>query len=405
MEDRIMISNQEICNQIDTLLIQQGYKRQNIFNTVKGYTKEELNLVTTLYLECSETLDDLVNFPNLKILKIKSSNQDTVIEKDPFTVNSISDFSILSYLTNLEELTIVNDVNIKQLDITPLKKLTKIKLCNNPNLEKIEGLDKLMHLDNILIYANKKNPKINVMQYLENTKEAKKNYLDITAYFDMCEQNDIFEEVYKYYKDSYYTNLQFVEKVGIYNHYVPIVGVDTLYKRAKEVIKLIPFIDKFSSKDKIKFLYKYARTRIKYDYDTLNHRDTNSLLKALESKQKSYQFSMPNTSYSALVGRKTVCEGYSNMLHILYHMIGIESRVIYCSRPDEYINGLNHAALKIKYHDEYFYQDADPNWGNNNEEFFMVEKKEFEKTHVLAASEQQVESSDKNENDVKRYIK
>ena len=90
------------------------------------------------------------------------------------------------------------------------------------------------------------------------------------------------------------------------------------------------------------------------------------------------------------------------MLRLLLHMNGIESKVIYCSRPDEFINGLNHAALKVKYHNEYFYMDADPNWASDDNEFFMLTKEEFKKTHVLSAIEE-VKGCDSY--DVKRYIK
>ncbi len=404
MKERTLINNQEICNQLDTLLIEKGYKTKSVFNTVQGYTQEELALLESVILECSESLEDLLKLPNLKILKIKSQNQETVIEKDPFQVNTIQDFSILSYLTNLEELTIVNDPNLQELDLTNLTKLKKIKLCNNLSLTTVKGLDQLTGLENILIYGNKKEPDIDPMRYLENTKSAKKNYLDITMFHDMKQKMANFEDVYLNYTASYATNLEFVEKVGIYNYYVPLrsSAVIQLYKEAENIVNGISFKLLLSSKDKMKSLYNYTKKKIKYDYETLDQRDTDSLTIASKDQQLSYNLSFPNTSYSALVNKKTVCEGYSNTLRLLYHMIGIESRVIYCSKPSEFINGLNHAALKVKYHDQSFYIDADPNWNKNDVEFFMIPKEEFEKTHVLSAIEQ-VKGSESN--DVKRYIK
>lgn len=402
MEERIIINNQEICNQIDRLLIQKGFKRQSIFNTVKGYTKEELSLVTTLYLECSETIEDLIHFPNLKVLKIKSEKRDTVIEENPFFINHISDFNVLSYLTNLEELTIVNDPTLKVLDLTKLSNLKKLKICNNKQLENMIGLDTLKNLNNILIYANKKEPQIDPISYLKNTKEAEKNYLDITMFYDMIKKDHRFKELYLHYTDNYETNLEFVEKVGIYNYYVPFRPSATirLYKEAEDILNSISFKLKLGTKEKMKDLYKFARRKVVYDYETLDNRDTDSLDEANHNQILSYRMSLPNTSYSALVGRKTVCEGYANMLHLLYHMIGVESEIIYCSKPETFINGLNHAALKVKYHDTYYYQDPDPNWGKDEEEFFMVEKEEFSHTHILSASEK---GSDIH--DAKRYFK
>lgn len=406
MEERILISNQEICNQIDETLIKNGLKKKSIFDNVKGYTKEELELVTTIYLGCSDSLDDLLYLPNLKVLKIKSANQETVIEEDPFSMNHISDFSILSYLTNLEELTIVNDATIENLVLNSLQKLTKLKICNNKKLVNIVGLDRLKNLNNILIYGNKKEPQIDPIRYLENTKDAKKNYLDITVFHDMVKRmnNDgkSFEDIYLNYTDNYKTNLQFVEKVGIYNYYVPLTpsAMLRLYKKAKNIVNSFGFKMRLSTKDKIKALYLFARKKVKYDYEALDNRDTNSLVEARNNKRLSYNLSLPNTSYSALVAGKTVCEGYANMLRFLYYMNDIESEVIYCSSPDEFINGLNHAALKVKYHDQYFYQDADPNWGSNDEEFFMATKEEFEKTHILSSLEKGSDNSD-----AKRYIK
>ena len=402
MEERITINNQEICNQIDQILIQESLRKNSVFNTQKGYTKEELEKVTTIYLENSDSIEELLKLPNLKVLKIKSSSQDTVIEENPFTINHISDFSILSYLTKLEELTIVNDPTIEQIVLSPLKNLKKIKLCNNAHLKNIVGLDQLKKLNNILIYGNEKEPQIDPIAYLENTKEAEKNYLDITMFYNMCEANPEFEHLYLKYIDNYETSLKFVEKVGIYNYYVPFQPTATikLYHEAEEIIKkpLVRF--HLSTKEKIRALYLIARNKIKYDYETLNKRDVQSLREAMQSEQKSYRLSLPNTSYSALVERKSVCEGYANMLHLLFHMCGINSRVIYCSTPENYMNGLDHAALKVEYHDQWYYLDADPNWGKDDEEFFMVEKEEFEKTHVLAASERE-----SGKNDVKRYYK
>lgn len=402
MEERVTINNQEICNQINQLLIEEGLCSHSVFDTPTGYTKEELKKVTTIYLENSTSIEELLKLPNLKTLKIKSSSQDTVIDENPFTINQIADFSILSYLTNLEELTIVNDPTIEKIVLSPLKNLKKIKLCNNPHLKSIIGLDQLKNLKNILIYGNEKEPQINPLTYLDNTKEAEKNYLDITMFYDMCEANPAFEKLYLKYIDNYETSLKFVEKVGIYNYYVPFQPTATikLYQEAEDIIQKPRVRFRLSTKEKIRALYLIARNKIKYDYETLDKRDVKSLREAMQSEQKSYRLSLPNTSYAALVEKKSVCEGYANMLHLLFHMCGIDSRVIYCSTPENSMNGLDHAALKVKYHDQWYYLDADPNWGKDDEEFFMIEKEEFEQTHVLAASEKE---SDKN--DVKRYYK
>lgn len=404
MEERVVIHNQDICNQIDMLLIQNGKRKNSIFNTIAGYTKEELQIVNEITLECSESIEELLLLPNLKSLKIISQNQDTIIKANPFQINNIHDFSFLSYLTNLEELVIENDVNIETLVLTPLKNLKILKICNNFNLTEIIGLDTLEKLDKILIYGNKKEPDIDPILYLNNTGKAKKNYLDITMFYNMSKKNPKFKEIYLNYIDHYKTNLEFVEKVGIFNRYVPFrpSAVLRIYEEAEEILNNLSFKFKFSTKDKIKSLYHYARKKIEYDYETLDYRDTSSLELANTDKHLSYQMSFPNTSYSALVGKKTVCEGYSNMLHLLLHMNGIESKVIYCSRPGQFINGLNHAALKVKYHNEYFYMDADPNWAKDDTEFFLISKEEFQKTHVLSAIEE-VKGCDSY--DVKRYIK
>ena len=402
--DKIEIENPEVASQIYDLLVCMGIRDHDGFSYDFSFTKEELDLVDCIYLEASENLEDLLKLPKLKKLKIKSMNQDTVVEVNPFRINSITDFSILSYLTSLEELTIVNDPNVETLVLSSLTKLKKIKLCNNRNLSNIIGLDKLKHLENILIYGNKKEPSIDPVLYLNNTRNASKNYLDITMFFDMMKKDNKFKERYLTAVNDFSTNLEFVEKVGIYNYYVPYRPSATikLYEEARDILSSRMAIKLgLGTKEKIKSLYDYTRKKVKYDYDTLNQRDTNSLYEASSNKQKSYRMSLPNTSYSAIVNKKTVCEGYANMLHVLLHMIGVESRVIYCSSKEEFINGLNHAALRVKYHDEFFYVDSDPNW-NKEKENFLVEKNEFEETHVLAASEKEIGNDNY---DVKRYIK
>ncbi len=414
MAELIEINNQEICNQLYDLLIKKGLRANSYFNRSNAFTKEECALLDTIILENSDNIDELVLFPNLRVLKIKSQNTDTVIEKDPFKVNNIdkNNFFVLSYLTSLEELTIVNDNNIESINLLPLTNLKKIKLCNNKNLVNIIGLDQLKNLEKILIYANKGNPVIDADIYLENTKDALKNYLDITMFYDLYSKS-IYHKDHKrgsYFQDkylscvgSYGTNLEFVEKVGIYNYYVPLraSAVVKLYERAEEVNNRLSVRFKFSSKEKMKSLYHYAR-KIEYDYDALDIRDTDSLDTISKNENLSYRMSLPNTSYTALVKKKTVCEGYANMLHLLFYMNGIGSRVIYCAKEGDSINGLNHAALRVRYHDEDYYIDADPNWGSYEDEFFMQRKEEFKKTHVLAYSENMRGCSN---NDVKKYIK
>ena len=100
------------------------------------------------------------------------------------------------------------------------------------------------------------------------------------------------------------------------------------------------------------------------------------------------------SSYNAVMEGRSVCEGYTNIMHYMLKSVGIESVACSCSTaPDKDFVGLdsNHAVIRVKVGENWFY--FDPTWDANktNLEYFFKSKDIFSRTHTLSVTESQIE--------------
>ncbi|NLM63453.1 MAG: hypothetical protein GX190_03985, partial [Mollicutes bacterium] len=247
------------------------------FNNLNEFTWKELAQITKLEVTNADSLDDLIKLPSLKKLVIKSENYnhfDSNIDlKNNTLINRIQDFSVIEKLTNLEELEIINDINIKKLDLTKLTKLKKLRLINNPRLIAVKNLEKLRNLEEVVIYGTNIKNYINFKEYILNTIYAKKNILDINMYHSLVEgspqKSNFYAELYR----LGFNKVRFAEKTGFADFaLLTPAQVNQLFQMCYRFIKSNK-LHHLSKYDRIKTIYNYVTTNITFDKEGIAKRD------------------------------------------------------------------------------------------------------------------------------------
>lgn len=103
--------------------------------------------------------------------------------------------------------------------------------------------------------------------------------------------------------------------------------------------------------EKIKAIYDYMTSNIKYDYENLND-DSNKL---------------KHTAYAALIDKKAVCQGYAILFYRLALEYGVDVRII---KGKSY--GENHAWNIVELNDKYY--NLDSTWDAGNSEYYYFLK-------------------------------
>ena len=95
------------------------------------------------------------------------------------------------------------------------------------------------------------------------------------------------------------------------------------------------------------------------------------------------------SSYVALINKKAVCTGISNLFNFLMADLGFTAEPCLCSTElanDARMTEANHRMTKIYLNDIPYY--CDPTWdlGSKESKFFCLTKEEMEKTHKFDVS-------------------
>ena len=110
------------------------------------------------------------------------------------------------------------------------------------------------------------------------------------------------------------------------------------------------------------------------------------------------------SSYNAIISNRAVCEGIANMMHYMLTSVGVESQVIDCIDKNvkctkiPYNERINHAAIKVKTGEDWYYYDPTWDLGRKKLKNFFKTKKEFSKNHTLTFREEEVK-----EPEIKEY--
>ena len=142
------------------------------------FTKEELSKIKELKFTNPNKVDlvGIEKLPELKSLSLESNGFNEFLHPDARKSRDDADITSIEKCANLETLSIINQPNITEIDLSRLTKLDDINISNNMNLESIHGIDKLQKLSFLTCYGNKSLQDINgldraVVQNKENLSE------------------------------------------------------------------------------------------------------------------------------------------------------------------------------------------------------------------------------------------
>ena len=201
---------------IDTNYIELNHYEATILNDILNrkyrifdpnyciFTYEELARIKSVTIEGMESISFLKYLPNLEVLNIISSNYLLVYEDSAYDQRYYNNIdtqelnSVLNKLTNLRELTIKNDITITSLDLTNNKKIEKLNLENNPELNEIIGLDDLHNLKEIKLFGNNIKRIKNFDAFIFNTLDANTNIIDLSFLFSALNEYSNIETKIKY---------------------------------------------------------------------------------------------------------------------------------------------------------------------------------------------------------------
>ena len=410
MEQEIIVNDMSLALLLRDTLEKSG-NRNPKYNQVfdyKKFTTEELATITSLKLEGTsfEDISVLKYCTNLKELSIISENAKNVITvlsdeaKKNYLMrkNKITDFSVISDLTNLEFLTISYDENLKSLDLSRLRKLTSLKLDHNPNLAEVKGIDSLEELSELVLYSNSISHPFDVPNMMKNGMLSDIK-LDVDLYPILKQQfpnlDEILFEQQRYgVKCKWQENASNVRTNEFSTH-----RISEMDKKAQEILSTI-IQPNYSDIEKVSAIYTYIIQNVQYDDE--------SLAAAKGEKNAAYEGAKNNlgervttildrrqSSYNAILQGKSVCEGYTNMMHYLSNSVGVKSKTCSCSADlNSTVVGANsnHSVIKVQIEGDWYY--FDPTWDaqKNVLENFFKTKDEFSKTHILSMTEDSVVS-------------
>ena len=103
---------------------------------------------------------------------------------------------------------------------------------------------------------------------------------------------------------------------------------------------------------------------------------------------KKYMASL-HSSYNLFHFKEGNCEGHVNLMSIMLNLVGIDSFIVHCKdkRFKNYRGDTNHAMIRVKLKNKWYYCDPTINKSKSNE-FFLKNKYQLEKTHEISGYEQ-----------------
>ena len=155
----------------DSLYKSYDIPKKSVFDPhYREFREEDLALIERLDIVNFKDIKDLIYFPNLKTLNLRSASYNDILPDlhydDCGIINHITDFSVLPSLKNLDTLVIENDVYIEELDLTGLDKLRTLIVVNNPRLSTLKGFEDLPGLNYVIMYGNAISSPIDMQRYI-----------------------------------------------------------------------------------------------------------------------------------------------------------------------------------------------------------------------------------------------
>ena len=342
--------------------IQHIKNTAELFDMIRSSSNED-----RLHISSVTKLDDLRLFNNLKELYIYAI--DAIEFYEELNIDTVP----LGYLVNLKTLYIENDDHIKSLYLRKMKELEKLFISSCHALYNIYDINELGNLKELIIYdvPNIDRNFLNqIVDYINQNKNLEKVLLDINFYnfFDE-EQLNILKE----------RGVKFIEKIGQRDNYV--YSFNMMEKLNKRVLEVYNKIHN-EYKDREQILYAM------YEYVKGTEYDDEGLLKRQEyiinggSFKKFYnRYKAISTTYTTMMKRKAICEGYINLLRYFYNLEGIDLYPVICSYKNQ-----SHIAGKALVNGAELYYDPELDHRFKNHNNYNISKEEFLRNHEIQFS-------------------
>lgn len=411
--DYIVVTDIEVALRIKKELEKKGLRDPSLtkMTDYNKFTKQELASIKSLSLEDDmfKDISVLEYMTNLKVLSIKSrkahevtslTSSEARFNYDGFR-SQIKDYSPISKLKSLEYLSIENEDGLETLDLGQLENLGELELLHNRNLSSITGLDKLRKLSTLKLLKN------NISEPFDLPSLIEQNFCDVSI------DVDLYPALRKKYpnlpeiiseKSKQGQRCSWIENVSDFDEnklYTPLM--EKMNNKVQEILDDIVGKD-YSDIEKITAIYEYITQNVKYDQEALDASENKELEKEFAKTRGSLSETIKDTlqrkqsSYNAIMENRSVCEGYTNMMHYMLKSVGIESVACSCStkKGQKVVTGANitHAVLRAKVGNDWFYFDPTNDAGEKDFRYFMKTKEEFNLIFSLTVNEETIESPD-----------
>ena len=407
MNEYIVIEDFDLARVIREQL-EKNAKRDNRLKTMIDnftFTKEELESITKLSLKNGHFKDisGLKYLTNLVDLQIESTNAKNVSPKlrggleghyryDNAKIQTM-DFSVINTLTKLKYLSIYYVEELKKLDISDLKDLRILELEGNTNLTEIVGLDDRKNLETLTLLKNGISKSFDLEKLLNSSLTTIN--LDFDLYPILKSSNPNIEQ---FKVDGFYPLTWFENISDIRYNKLSTYLMKSMDDKVREVLDEI-ISDSYTDIEKICAIYAYITQNIKYDHNVRNAKVSEDAMKQIQNEIKGRNMTSDTaidrgqSSFNAIMYGKSVCEGYTNLMHYMLKSVGIQSVACACNTiPNKDFVGLdtNHAVLRAKIGDDWYY--FDPTWDANkkNLENFFKSKNTFSINHSLSVTESNI---------------
>lgn len=388
------------------------------------FTQEELSKITELKLTnpVSGRLEGVELLPNLRRLYVESTTNDEYTASR--YISSIGDKDVCSIekCKNLEILSIINQSNITEIDLSQLTKLKELNINKNTNLETIDGLDKLKKLESLSCYGNIS------LQNIENLDKAiiqnKDNLIDMNLDVQLFPKAIGYKVSNGSYSQEAMDTIDYVNGTEVGNHNVmwyeclnrdniKISTYNMLQMHNKACQILHDILPRNSSTfDAVVAVERYLAEKVTYDDESRLNGRVKSVPMADGMRLVTGHKNGINGAYDCLVEHSCVCQGYTRGEQYLLGLRGIKTREVSCyagkdtlgfsdsknvndvyfhpSRPKEGY----HSIIRI---DDNYYLYSDPCWnachyqaGDKSMPYTLLTKEEIRKDHILSFQESNV---------------
>lgn len=345
------------------------------------FSKEQLATITEVTLTGFENISFLKYLPNLKTLRLRSADYNKVTEDSSFDTvffNRISSHNLnrtLNFLPQLETFELINDISVTKLDVSSLQNLKNLTIQNCPELVELAGISSLRRLQNVRIFGNNIKEVDDLFKYLLHTNDTNSNLIDIGMFFSGVKSATDIENLLEL-KLRGLINVEFTEKNGLVGYTkLELEQVCALYAHFKKLFKQKGL---FNAPDyqKINYVLDYIQRNVRFASDELDERER-FIHQYVQEKGDTPDWAVRylaylHSSYTTFKRKKGNCEGIVNLIRFMLGTLEVFSEDVQCNdKRSGMISTTNHAIVRVKLDDEYYYFDPSYNSKQRKEYYYM----------------------------------